>query len=133
MLCSGLCDKEMGVQVAPINVIGSPALSVSSNMENTDNARLLKREDEVPTPVWTPDEDDTEKSIEVEFSDIVTVTAILMQGGLSTDGEEAYVTSINVEYDADGGWKQIPSALPANDDASKERLIALINPVATKV
>ena len=121
------------MKVAPSNVIENPVVSVSSNREKLLNARLLGRDDGLPTSVWTPDDDDTDKFIMVEFANRVTITGVQIQGGLSPDGEEAFVTSFSFEYEVDNNWIQLPEALAANEDATNMRFVRLGSSVTTEV
>ena len=123
----------MGVQVAPSNLIGSPVISVSSNEEELNNARLLRRDDGISSPAWTSTKEDTEKFIQVDFSDEVTITGLLIQGGFTTDGSEAYVTSVTLRYRINDVWIDVPETLAANTDGTSEKFVGLSNSINVKV
>ena len=121
------------MQVAPSNVIGNPLVFVSSNQADVDKVHLLRRDDGGPTPAWTPDDADSDKFVQVEFDDLVTITSIIVQGGLNKDGDEAYVTSFRLEYKHNDDWRKVPQVLTGNDDATSQRLVLIQEPINTKV
>ncbi|XP_076800960.1 uncharacterized protein LOC143445613 isoform X3 [Clavelina lepadiformis] len=137
-----LCGMEMGVNVAQTNKIGNPQVSVSSNTADVENARLHREDEDSMVQAWTPIDEGTEEYVQVDFETTVTVTTVLLRGGLTPSGEPAFVSSFTMQYtldedDSERIWTDVTDdsdtiIFQANTDAKSIVTVDLNKPIDIK-
>ena len=132
------CDREMGLKLIPSNVIGNPNISASSNNNNIHLVKMSFHSDGSLPSAWVPDSDDTEKFVQVDFDEFVTITGMLIRGGLTANGTEGHVTSVSFKYKDGDEWRAAETSdtrvpVDRSGSSTEPHFIALHNVASTRV
>lgn len=128
----------MGLSKSSNTMIGNPAVFTFPNVDINDLIRFVPRQNNILTHVWTanvPDYGlDYDPYVKVEFDDFVTITGLIIQGGLTPDLKKAFVSSFSIHYlDVDGEWIKLDTNFDGNTNPYTSTTVVFPYPISTRV